>query len=145
MLNGQNSDEITTAVVQNVPYQYNLKELLAEFDNLGLWHLYDFVFLPSGVKNTRANLGYVFVNLHTPTMYSQFVQALTHYRFEKRAAKSCKRASVKPAKIQGLHGNLTLARKTAHPDAFFVAKASWPVHIPDHLPDPYSVQSRFSR
>jgi len=66
-------------------------------------------------------------------MYSQFAQAVTQYRFKKRTAKSCKPASVRPAEIQGLHRNLARARKTENPDAFFLAKALWPVHLSNTL------------
>jgi len=140
-LTNQSSEEITTAMVRNIPYQYSLEDVLAEFDDLGIGTSYNFVFLPSGDKK-RPNLGYAFVNVVSPSKYDHFVKTLTQYRFKKRSKKSCKPASVKPAEIQGLHRNLAVARKTAHPDAFFLAEGSLlevgslcpgSVHVSDRL------------
>jgi len=115
-------DEITTTMVRNIPYQYNLKELLAEFEELGLGASYDFVFLPLG-NNKRQNLGYAFVNLPSAEKYRHFVQALTNYRFKKNTKKRCKPASLKKAAVQGLLANLTFARQTSNPSAFFVPES----------------------
>jgi len=112
-------DGITTAMVRNIPYQYNIEELLAEFEELGLRASYNFVFLPPGNKK-RQNLGYAFVNLLSPEMYSHFVQALTSYRFKKNSLRRCKPVTVKSAAVQGLHANVKFARQTSKPSAFFL-------------------------
>jgi len=112
-------DGITTAMVRNIPYQYSIEELLAEFEELGLGTSYNFVFLPPGNKK-RQNLGYAFVNLLSVEMYSHFVQALTNYRFKKTSLKRCKPATVKSAAVQGLHANVKFARQTSSPSAFFL-------------------------
>jgi len=113
-------EEITTAMVRNIPYQYNIEELLAEFEELGLGASYNFVFLPLASKTNRQHLGYAFVNLFSAEMYSHCVQVLTSYQFKKRAAKRCKPASVKGAAVQGLQANLMFARQTSSPSAYFL-------------------------
>lgn len=115
-------EEITTAMIRNIPYQYNIEELLVEFKELGLEASYNFVYLPPGSKN-RPNLGYAFVNLRSAEMYSHFVQVLTNYRFKKNPKKKCKPASVRRAAVQGLQANMMFARRTSSPSAFFVQLA----------------------
>jgi len=115
-------DEITTAMIRNIPYQYNIEHLLVECKELGLGDLYNFIFLPPGIAN-RQNLGYAFVNLRSAEMYSHFVQVLTNYRFKKNPKKKCKPASVRRAAVQGLQANMMFARRTSSPSAFFVQLA----------------------
>lgn len=61
----------TTVMIRNMPNNYTRKMLLELLDLNGLAACYDFVYLPMDFE-TKACLGYAFINMVTPAAASQF-------------------------------------------------------------------------
>lgn len=67
-------DMRTTLVLKNLPGGYSREMLLGLFDNHGFMGQYDLIFLPIDFK-TFENLGYAYLNFHSPLVAAQFIDA----------------------------------------------------------------------
>jgi len=68
----------TTVMLRNLPNNYTRAMVLAMLDDEGFQGLYDFLYLPIDF-NSRACLGYAFVNLTDPTFVPAFWEAFDGY------------------------------------------------------------------
>eukprot|EP00401_Gymnodinium_catenatum_P014718 CAMPEP_0117480874 /NCGR_PEP_ID=MMETSP0784-20121206/12613_1 /TAXON_ID=39447 /ORGANISM="" /LENGTH=483 /DNA_ID=CAMNT_0005275321 /DNA_START=76 /DNA_END=1527 /DNA_ORIENTATION=+ len=76
---GTNASEFrTTVMLRNLPNNYSRTMLLAMIDGEGFAGQYDFVYLPMDF-NTRACLGYAFVNLTSHTYAQKFWKTFNGY------------------------------------------------------------------
>jgi len=105
---GNETCEITTAMIRNVPNQLNRKQFVERLDQLGFWGLYDFVYVPID-RATRMNVGYAFVNFVNSESFRLCESTLQGKRFldkedgDKR--RSGKPIIVSAAHVQGLENN----------------------------------------
>jgi len=93
----------TTLMLRNIPNKYTQPTLQQEIDDNGFAGTYDFLYLPFGLQN-KSNVGYAFINCHTPEAAQKFRAAFAAYRFKR--FRTQKIGSVCDARIQGLQANL---------------------------------------
>eukprot|EP00930_Biecheleria_cincta_P056888 TRINITY_DN42904_c0_g1_i1.p1 TRINITY_DN42904_c0_g1~~TRINITY_DN42904_c0_g1_i1.p1 ORF type:complete len:479 (-),score=76.24 TRINITY_DN42904_c0_g1_i1:140-1576(-) len=111
---GQNqSREVTTVMIRNVPNQYHRGHFMQELDRLGFCGRYDFVYLPID-RQTQWNVGYAFVNFESPEDCDKCMQVMSGHKFKKlHPGQQQRYAQVSVAHLQGIEDNLAHFQNTA--------------------------------
>jgi len=106
----EESSDVTTLMIRNIPNKCTQQMLIKELDSLGFKGEYDFVYLPMDTF-TRLNVGYGFVNFVTVGAASECTRKLSAHCFEHAPQGKC--VSVSPAHMQGLESNVQHYRNKA--------------------------------
>lgn len=95
---------ITSIMICNIPCRIAQAELADVVDNFGFKEKYDYLYLPTGGRSSKAgisNLGYGFINFPEARDTEDFYRTFTGYKFD--GTPSLKETSLRPAHVQGCH------------------------------------------
>lgn len=103
---------VCNVMIKNIPCSCTKEDVLQAIADLGFGNHYFFHMpVPGGAAGRRYNLGYAFVGFTDEDVTSEFVNAMTGYRFYgKRGRNSEKECMVVPARAQGFQSTMNLCK-----------------------------------
>lgn len=99
---------ITTLMIGNIPYRNTLQQMVDIIDALGFGGSFDLILVPT-VSRTNLNLGYCFINFTSAYDAELFSKVFDGYEIQGRSL--AKRASIKPARVQGFMNMFEILRR----------------------------------
>jgi len=112
---------VTTLMIRNVPFTFEIQDLVLVIEEAGFKGCYDFLYLP--MRNGKpTNKGYALLNLHSQALADKFKACFHKKTFSKCMGEQFQKPlNISAACVQGFTKSMYLAQKTESVSGLYVA------------------------